>query len=163
MNKFDDIKLPKNIKEETRRTIKKANHLKLKKKNKLLRFIALIILSIGVCACELDYSLAEKATNLHKIIQDITSNPKDNCLNYGQGVNLKETVGNISITIDEINYDGYKIYFTYTIKSNDRLLHQTNNVFYKDKLQLESNLLIKNGTATDEYHHFIFKKFCKTH
>lgn len=162
MNKFDDIKLPKNIKEETRRTIKKANHLKFKKKNKLLRFMALIILSIGVCACELNYSLAERSTNLHKFIQDITLNSKDSCLNYGQGVNLKETVGNISITIDKISYDGHKIYFTYTIKSNDRLLHQTNNVFYKHNLQLESNLLIKNGTTTDKYQYFIFKRFCNT-
>lgn len=162
MNKFDDIKLPKNIKEETKRTIKKARHLKLKKKNKILRFIAIIILSIGVCACELNYSLADGATNLHKFIKNIKLNSKDDYLNYGKEVNLTERIRNISITINETSYDGHKIYFTYTIKSNDRLLHQTNNVFYKDKLELESNLLIKNGTATDEYKYFIFKRFCKT-
>lgn len=162
MSKFDDIKLPKNIKEETKKTIKKAKHLKLKKKNKILRFIALIILSIGVCVCELNYSLAERSNNLHKFIKNITFNSKDNHLNYGQEVNLTEKIGNISITIDKISYDVHKIYFTYTIRSNERLFYQTNNVFYKDKLKLKSNLLIKNGTATDEYKYFIFKRFCKT-
>lgn len=161
MNKFDNIKLPKNIKEETKKTIKKARHLKLKKKNKILRFIALIILSIGVCACELNYSLADGATNLHKFIKNIKLNSKDDYLNYGQEVNLAETVGNSSLTIDVISYDIHKIYFTYTIKSNNRLFYQTNNIFYKNKIELESNLLIKNGTTTDKYQYFIFKKFCK--
>lgn len=161
MNKFDNIKLPKNIKEETKKTIKKARHLKLKKKNKILRFIALIILSIGVCACELNYSLADGATNLHKFIKNIKLNSKDDYANYGQEVNLAETVGNSSLTIDVISYDIHKIYFTYTIKSNNRLFYQTNNIFYKNKIELESNLLIKNGTTTDKYQYFIFKKFCK--
>lgn len=161
MNKFDNIKLPKNIKEETKKTIKKARHLKLKKKNKILRFIALIILSIGVCACELNYSLADGATNLHKFIKNIKLNSKDDYANYGQEVNLTETVGNSSLTINVISYDIHKIYFTYTIKSNNRLFYQTNNIFYKNKIELESNLLIKNGTTTDKYQYFILKKFCK--
>ncbi|MCR8746993.1 DUF4179 domain-containing protein [Romboutsia lituseburensis] len=130
--------------------MKKASHLKSKNKNKFLKFITLIILSICIFACELNYSIAEGTTNLHNFIKGITLNPKEDYSNYTQCINLTETLGNIDITINEIVYDGHKIYFMYMVKFKNMLLRQTNNGFYKDKLDLESSLIIKNGTATEK-------------
>ncbi|WP_042274591.1 DUF4179 domain-containing protein [[Clostridium] dakarense] len=151
MTKFDDIKIPHNIKDKTRKTIEKGRSLKKKKKFKYLKVASVAILLIGVCITTLHPSLANEIPNLDGFFENMsfTMKEKDKYTTYVQGVNLTKTVNDVSITIDEIVCDGHKIYFTYTIKSKNKLPRQKEEGFYKDHLLLDMKINVKNGTATE--------------
>lgn len=151
MTKFNDIKIPKNIKEETRKTIQKGRSLKGKKKQNLLKVASVIILSLGICIGTLDSAIAREIPFFNDFFNSVSIEELKvgNYTNYTEGINLTKTVNGVSITINEILYDGHKIYFTYTIKSKEKLPRQTKEGFYKDSLMLDIDLDIKNGSAIE--------------
>lgn len=151
MTKFDGIEIPHNIKEETRKTIEKGRSLKKKNKFKYLKLASVAILLIGVCITTLNPSLANEIPNLDGFFENMsfTMKEKDKYTTYAQGVNLTKTINGVSVTINEIVCDGHKIYFTYTIKSKNKLPRQREEGFSKDRLLLDMKVNVKNGTATE--------------
>lgn len=143
MTKFDDIKIPHNIKEETRKTIGKGRSLK--KKFKYLKVASVAILSIGVSIGTLNPYLANEIPILNSIFENMSfgMGAKDDYARYAQGINLTKTVNGVSITIDEVVCDSHRIYFTYTIKSKNKLPRQNEEGFYKDNLLLDMKVNVK--------------------
>jgi hypothetical protein len=148
MSKFDDIKIPENLKEETRKTIQKGRLLKRKEKHKHLKVASIIILSIGICMGTFNSSLADNIPFLNNIFKEINfpKGEKDDYTKYAQGINLTKTVGDNSLTINEVVCDGHKIYFTYTIHSKKKLPRMDKG-FFKGYLNFDSKVSIKNGEA----------------
>ncbi|MDK2584704.1 DUF4179 domain-containing protein [Romboutsia sedimentorum] len=151
MHKFNDIKVPQNIKEETKKTIRKGRRLKKKKTNQFLKIASVIILSIGVCIGTLNPSLANEIPFLNNLFKEMVFPPgaKDDYAKHSQDVNLTQTVNGVSVTIDEVVCDGHQIHFTYTVKSKNKLPRQKEEGFYKDSLLFDSKVSVKNGTATE--------------
>lgn len=148
MSKFDDIEIPRNLKEETKKTIQRGRTIKNKEKNKYIKVASIVILSIGIFISNLNSSLADNIPFLNNIFKEISfpKGAKDDYTKYAQGINLTKTVGDTSFTINEVVCDGHMIYFTYTIKSNKKL-PRMNDGFYKDILIIDEKVDVKNGEA----------------
>lgn len=149
MSKFDNIKIPENIKLETKKTIQKGAILKKKNKLNYIKASSILILSLGICIGSLNLSSANNIpffNDLFKKISVIKGDPTD-YTQYSTSINLSKTINGITFTIDNAVYDGHQLNFTYTIKSQNKLPRQ-NSGFYKDTLFLEEMLTISSGTVT---------------
>lgn len=145
MTKLDDIKVPSNLNEITKNTIKKGKNIKRRKKMRNLKIASMIVLAMSTGLTIINTSLANEIP----IINDLFKGPVNNKYsNYTQGINLTKTIGAVSLTINEIVCDGNQLNFTYTIKSKTKLPRQTKDVFYQDKLILDTD--IKSTTYASE-------------
>lgn len=146
MSKFDDIKIPDNLKLETHKTIEKAKFLKIKHKFKYIKIASIFIFCIGIGIVSLSYSSANNVPFINDIFEKISFisyHPK-NYTEYYENVDISKTINGITFTINDVVYDGHQLNFTYTIKSQNKLPRQ-NSGFYKDVLLLEEILTIKDG------------------
>ena len=158
MSKFDEIKIPENIKFETKKTIQKGRILKKKNKMKYIKVSSILIFSLGIGIGSLNLAAANDIpffNNLFEKISDFKGTPTD-YTQYSKGINLSKTINGITFTIDDVVYDGHQLNFAYTIKSQNKLPRQ-NSGFYKNLLSLEEVLTVPGATVTkgatvgDEY------------
>lgn len=149
MTKFDDIKIPENIKEETKKTIEKGRRIRNKNKFKYIKVASIVIFSTIVGLGTLNHSIAGGIPLFNDLFESMGIGDKNNYTKYSQWVNLTKTVNDVTLTIDEVVCDGHKLYFTYTIKSKNKLPRQKEEGFYKNHLGLDMKVDVKSGTATE--------------
>ncbi len=147
MTKFEDIKIPKNIKEETKKTIQKGKLIKRKNKKKTLKIASILIISFGICLGSLNSSVADNIPFLNNLFREGSiPGTKDDYTKYIQKINVSKVVNGVSFTINEIVCDGHKLKISYTIHSENKL-PRYNKGFYKDNLLMNEKLTVKNGTV----------------
>ena len=148
MSKFDDIKIPENIKLETNKTIQKGKLIKKKHKFKYVKIASIFIFSVAICVGTLSYSSANSTLFVNDLFEklDFVINHPKNYSTYSENMGLSKTINGVTFTIDDVVYDGHQINLTYTIKSQNKLLHQ-NSGFYKDKLFTDEILTVRNATV----------------
>lgn len=148
MSKFDDIKIPENIKLETNKTIQKGKLIKRKHKFKYVKIASIFIFSVAICVGTLSYSSANSTLFVNDLFEklDFVINHPKNYSTYSENMGLSKTINGVTFTIDDVVYDGHQINLTYTIKSQNKLLHQ-NSGFYKDKLFTDEILTVRNATV----------------
>ncbi|MGX4600022.1 DUF4179 domain-containing protein [Faecalimicrobium sp. JNUCC 81] len=126
MSKFDEIKIPSNLSSITNSAIERADRDKKRKGHKKGFIVAASVCIICAGALgvgTLNPSLAESVPIVHDLFKEL-----NNKLNLGyekpnkiQGIGDTKTSNGVSLTIDEASSDGYSIYLTYTIKSEEKL------------------------------------------
>ncbi|MGL6106151.1 DUF4179 domain-containing protein [Romboutsia sp.] len=145
MSKFDNIKPPKNIKEETKKTIEKGRLLKKKKKLKNIKIASIVILFIVISISPLNTTIIKGLSVFNNLFNDPIQTYS--YLEYVQDVDTTKTINGVSLTIDQIIYDGHLMQFSYTIKSKNKLPNKEED-FGGDLLDLDADVSLKKGDAT---------------
>lgn len=155
MSKLDNIKVPSNLREVTKDTIEKGKALKRIKKLKKLKIAGVLILAVSTSLVVINPSLANSIFSLNGFFDSLPSSYGE----YAQNINITKTVGDVSLTINDVVCDGSTINFVYTIKSKNKLPRKTSktkidgvneSVANYEFLMLDTKVKVKNGIASTQ-------------
>ncbi|MGL6106256.1 DUF4179 domain-containing protein [Romboutsia sp.] len=153
MSKLDNIKIPSNLRQVTKDTIEKGKAIKQRKKLKKLKIAAIVILTLSTSLTIINPSLAKNILDISDFFQILPPSYGE----YAQNINITKTVGDVSLTINDVVCDGSTINFVYTIKSKDRLPRKTFEIkldeldyplIQDEIILLDTDIKVKNGIAS---------------
>lgn len=119
MSKFDNIKIPDNIDEVTKKAVRRGINYKRRNKYKKIIIASVaslgLIVSIGIS----NPSLADNIPILGDVIEKISNALKsnDSFKDNINDINQSSTYEGLTITIDKAMYDGNKIYIEWTLNT----------------------------------------------